>query len=137
MIDPTVTLGNLLTVVSMIAAAGFYIVDTRSRANALKESFGELRTSLSGLSTNVAEHMKEDDSQFAIMRRELGETGHALRQKIHEVELFASENYVRREGFYKVQDSIETKIESLAEKIDARLERMEIKIDATIIKIKD
>lgn len=77
----------------------------------------------------LTEHQKETDAEFAVVRREIGETGAALRQKINEVELWARDNYVRREGFYKVRDDLDAAISKLGDKIDNRLERMEAKID--------
>lgn len=75
-------------------------------------------------------HQKEVDEEFAVVRREMGEMGSALRQKINEVELFGRDVYVRREGFYKVKDELSDAIKDLGDKIDARLDRMETKIDS-------
>lgn len=61
---------------------------------------------------------------------EFGETIAAIRQKVGEVELYAANNYVRRDGFYKVQDSLTNSIQSLGQELKSRLERMEAKIDS-------
>jgi hypothetical protein len=61
--------------------------------------------------------------------REFGETVSAIRSKINEVELFAANNYVKRDGFYKVQEQIGSEIRSLGDKIEARFVRLETKID--------
>lgn len=61
--------------------------------------------------------------------REFGETIAALRQKVADVELYAANNYVRRDGFYKVQEQLTADIKALGLEIKGRLERMEAKID--------
>lgn len=78
----------------------------------------------------LTEHQKEVDAEFAAARREFGETGAAIRQKIHEIELHAEQTFVRRDGFYKVRDDLADSIKTLGDKIDKRLDRMEEKIDS-------
>jgi hypothetical protein len=56
---------------------------------------------------------------------DFGETINAIRQKVNEVELFASNHYVRREGIIQLSDSIT----ALRSEIRADLLRMEQKID--------
>lgn len=62
--------------------------------------------------------------------RQFGETVAALRQKIHELELWVRDTFVRRDGYYKVQEAVEASIKALGDKMDIRLERMEAKIDS-------
>lgn len=61
---------------------------------------------------------------------EFGETIAAIRQKVADVELYAANNYVRRDGFYKVQENLEGSIRALGDELKSRLERMEVKIDS-------
>ncbi len=61
--------------------------------------------------------------------REFGETIAAIRQKIADVELYGSNNYVRRDGFYKVQEQFSADIRGLGDRIEARFVRLETKID--------
>lgn len=71
----------------------------------------------------------EIDERLDSSVREFAETAMALRQKINEVELWARDNFVRRDGFYKVRDDLAAEIKSLAVVIDRRMERLEVKID--------
>jgi hypothetical protein len=57
---------------------------------------------------------------------DFGETIAALKQKIFDVELFASNHYVRREGMIQLTDSIT----ALRSELRADLLRMEQKIDS-------
>ena len=58
-----------------------------------------------------------------------GETIGAIRQKINDVELFSANNYVRRDGFYKVQEELRADVRALGDKIEQRFVRLETKID--------
>lgn len=62
--------------------------------------------------------------------REFGETAAAIRQKVADVELYTANNFIRREGFYKVQEQLTGDIKTLGEKIETRLLRMEVKLDS-------
>ena len=60
---------------------------------------------------------------------DVGETIAAIRQKLADVELYAANNYVRRDGFYKVQEMLTADIRALGDKIEARFVRLETKLD--------
>lgn len=78
----------------------------------------------------ISDHSKETETKFAIMRHETGEMGAALRQKITDVEIWGRDNFVRREGFYKVKEDLTQSIKELGDNIESRLVRMETKIDS-------
>jgi hypothetical protein len=75
-------------------------------------------------------HRDKFNDDIDNLRDNFGETAAALRQKIAEVELYAANQYVRREGFYEVQKQLAGDIKAMGEQIAARLERMELKIDS-------
>lgn len=59
------------------------------------------------------------------VRREFGEGLSALRAKIHEVELFIRDTYVRRDSFSLVVTRIEEMIKLSMDKMDAKLDKLE------------
>ena len=61
--------------------------------------------------------------------REFGETVAAMRQKMADVELYASNHYVRRDGFFQVQTQLTEDIRLLGDKIETRFVRLEAKMD--------
>lgn len=77
----------------------------------------------------IEQHRKEFDDDLGTIRREFGETGHALREKITEVELWGRDNFVKKDSFVSVTDRISREVKEFADRIDKRLERMEGKID--------
>jgi hypothetical protein len=55
--------------------------------------------------------------------RHFAETAAAIRQKVHEVELWTANTFLRRDSFYKAQEDLKAEMKALGDKIDARLER--------------
>ncbi len=81
-----------------------------------------LREAINSSKTEVEE--KQDRSTH-----DFGETVAAIRQKLHDVELWASNTFMRRDSFYKVQEEIKLDMTKLGDRIDARLLRIETKLD--------
>lgn len=69
-------------------------------------------------------HLEHDD-----FLRRFGDSLAAIRQKVSEVELWARDEFVRRDDFYRILDGINKSIAALGEKIDARTDRLETKIE--------
>lgn len=74
-------------------------------------------------------HRKEFEEQIAGLRRETVETMSAQRQKLHEIELWARDMFVRRDSFLAVIAEVKTGFADLGARLEKRLERMETKID--------
>jgi hypothetical protein len=61
--------------------------------------------------------------------RRFGDSLAAIRAKVNEVELWARDEFVRRDDFYRILDGINKSITALGDKIDARTDRLESKIE--------
>lgn len=92
--------------------------------NRLSAVEGELRDVLTS-------HRNELDAELDSARRECGEGLQAIRQKIHEFEIWSRDTYVRRDSFYKVADTFQSDMKAMGsdlksqlEKIDGKLERL-------------
>ena len=75
-------------------------------------AIGRLETSLR---ETIEKSRKEIDERLDAQSRDFGETISALRQKIHEVELWARDTFMRRDGFYKVQEQLSAEIKTTRE----------------------
>jgi len=64
------------------------------------------------------------------MEREIGESILAMRTKVHEVETWARDTFVRKDSFEGGFTRLEKVISDRFSSVDARMERMEGKIDA-------
>ena len=82
--------------------------------------------------TITTQRKEIDDAHIAAsdtMRREFGESVSALRQKVHEVETWSRDHFVRRDSFEVVVREIRDAITTQGEKIDKRLDRIDEKLD--------
>lgn len=81
------------------------------------------------LRKSIEESRKEIDGRIDEQAREFGETVQALRQKIHEFELWARDTFMRRDGFYKVKDEVTAALKEVRDELKTDLRRLEEKID--------
>lgn len=58
------------------------------------------------------------------LRHETGEVGAALRQKIHDVEMFTRDTFVRKDTFESVMTRIENSIEKLGDRLEEKIDKM-------------
>lgn len=82
------------------------------------------------ITKTFTDHQKETDDEFALIRREFGETVSAAKEKIREVELYVRDTYMRRDSFNELNKHNAAEMKNAFDKIEARLERMENKIDS-------
>jgi hypothetical protein len=81
------------------------------------------------LAEKLATAEKQTVIDLDVARRDFGETVSAIRSKVHEVETWARDEFVRKNSFENVIGRMEKSIESMSDKIDKRLERLTEKID--------
>lgn len=84
----------------------------------------------------VTDHAHDDVIEFGKVRGEIddtvrafGETIGALRQKVNDVQLEASQNYVRRDGFWKAHDELRGAIADMRTEVRTDINRLELKIE--------
>lgn len=63
------------------------------------------------------------------LMRDIGETIAALRQKLHQTEIWSRDTFVRRETFISVLGENKTSLVELGERLEKRLDRLEEKLD--------
>jgi len=67
--------------------------------------------------------------RIEVLKLDFGETNAAVRTKIHEVEIWARDNFMRRDGFRKVQEQLTAEIIGVRDEMKSDLRRIEEKID--------
>ncbi len=77
----------------------------------------------------MATHRAAVDEEIEMMRREFGETGLALRQKITDVELYVRDHFVSKGTFTQVASDLDGDIKEMRTEIRDDLKRLESKID--------
>jgi hypothetical protein len=58
------------------------------------------------------------------LRHETGEMGSAIRQKIHDVEMFTRDTFVRKDTFEAVMTRIEKSIDKLGDRLEEKIDKM-------------
>jgi (p)ppGpp synthase/HD superfamily hydrolase len=76
------------------------------------------------LRKDINDAREDIESKQERQSREFGETVAAIRQKVHDVEMYAANNYVRLDGFYKVRDELREDIRELGVQLNKRLDKM-------------
>ena len=72
---------------------------------------------------------RESSDRVDTLRREAGEMGAALRTKIHEVETWNRDTFVRKESFELVIGRIEKSFEKMTDKLEEKFEKMVERIE--------
>jgi hypothetical protein len=93
-----------------------------SETKILDDKLGKVNERLAGVERQQLE-------EIAILRREAGESIAAIRTKVHEIETWARDEFVRKGSFETVVSRMEKGIESLGEKIERRLDKMAERIE--------
>lgn len=116
-------LGFVLNVV-VLAIGGTWALSRQAQTiqESISVSRRETDTEFQKLRDEI--HLEHDD-----FLRRFGDSLAAIRQKVSEVELWARDEFVRRDDFYRILDGINKSITALGEKIDARVDRLESKLE--------
>lgn len=91
-------------------------------SNKMADMEARLRVAITAAKTEL--ELRQDATA-----RDNGEGLAALRQKTHEVEIWARDTFVRRDSFLAVIAEVKQGFGVLGDRIENRLERMESKID--------
>lgn len=112
-----VSIGTLLSVIGASVALGMRISridrETREWTDALMEDIRRDIVDLERTAVNRGE----------TFQREAGEMGHALRTKIHEIETWNRDTFVRKESFEVVINRIEKSIDKMGDKLESKIDR--------------
>lgn len=82
----------------------------------------------SDIEVRTSDRDQQLNERDAAMRREIGETFHAQRTKIHEIETWSRDTFVRKDSFEIVIGRLEKTIEKLGDKLESKLDRLDQKI---------
>lgn len=119
-------LGMATLFVAIVAHAIIATWHVRGMDTSIRADMG---AQIDNVQQDVAKLERAGNDRAETLRREFGETGSALRAKIHEVETWSRDNFVRNEQFDKLGDKIEAKIDRLERKIDSLISSGQNKTD--------
>jgi hypothetical protein len=116
--DPAIyiSLGTAVVVIAHIIRATW---NARGLVSEMRE---HIDAQLDNLQRDVTKLEKTGMERAETLRHEFGETGQALRTKIHEMETWNRDNFVRTDVFDSVVNRIEKSMEKGFDKIDKHIE---------------
>lgn len=110
---------TIVTIGSFILTAGGMLVTVTWRLAQIEKALREA----------INESRDEIEDKQDRMTREFGETVQAIRNKVHEVETWARDEFVRKGSFDNGMGRVEKMLGDQFDRIEARIDRMEKKID--------
>ena len=78
----------------------------------------------------IDKHREKYDDDLDALGRSFGEGMAALRQKVHELETWIRDEFVRKASFEWSANRLERTVSEQFDKLEKRLDRMEAKIDS-------
>ncbi|MGJ5000594.1 hypothetical protein ACQR10_04670 [Bradyrhizobium sp. HKCCYLRH2060] len=125
---------QLITLIIMIAGGGAGVVWRLTRVETnIRDKIAEetkvLKQDIATLTVKMAAIEKQAVVDLDIARREIGEAVAAIRTKVHEIETWARDEFVRKNSFEAVIARVEKSLDQLGDRIDKRLERLAEKMD--------
>lgn len=122
-------IGVWVSIATAFAAVIGYAVRITWKIRSIeKDVRDEVKVDLDSLRKDVAEIVREHSERAEVLRHEFGETAAALRTKIHDVETWNRDTFVRKDSFEMVIGRIEKTIEKMGDKIEDRIEKLVDKI---------
>lgn len=89
-------------------------------------AIGEIKTLIITKANEIENETRKDIEDF---RKSFGDSLPAMREKINQVELWARDEFIRRQDFYRTVDAITDSITNLGKELKERFDVMEGKID--------
>jgi hypothetical protein len=89
-----------------------------------KELRDEMDAQVDNLQRDVVSLQTAGLERAETIRHEFGETASAIRQKIHDVETWNRDTFVRKESFEMVVSRIEKSIEKWGDRFDEKLDKL-------------
>ena len=107
----------------MLSVVGMAVKTTRAVSRAETEIRADLDAQIDNLQRDISKLERTSMERSDEMTRDFGETVAAVRQKVHDVEVFTRDTFVRKDSFEMVVGRLEKSIEKLGDKIEDKLER--------------
>lgn len=107
-----------------LAVIGYAIKLTWKVRSIEKEICDNMDAQIDNVQRDVANLQRESLGRADTIRHEFGETASAIRQKIHDVETWNRDTFVRKESFEMVVNRIEKSMEKLGDRFEEKLDKV-------------
>lgn len=121
MIDEPAIYVSAATAISAIAYAVKLTWKVRGIEREIRD---DMDAQIDNLQRDIVKLQSAGMERADTLRHEFGETGAAIRQKIHDVETWNRDTFVRKESFELVVNRIEKSMEKLGDRFEEKLDRL-------------
>lgn len=117
-------IGIYITVGTLFLAILAYAVKLTWQVSRIeKEQRDYMDAQVENLQCDIGEVKAGGADRAEAIRHETGEMGSALRQKIHEIEVWSRDSFVRKDSFEQVISRIEKSLEKMTDKLEDKLDK--------------
>jgi ribosome recycling factor len=88
----------------------------RELGEAMDAQIDNLRRDLGKSETHQAQRVEQ-------LRQETGEMGNAIRQKLHDIEVFCRDHFVSKDSFESVIDRFERTVEKMTDRLETKFDK--------------
>jgi hypothetical protein len=113
-----ISVGTLLALITAVVKLTWKLGEIEAEVRA------DMGAEIDNVTRDVRMNERAATDRAETLRHEFGETGAALRTKIHETETWNRDTFVRKDSFEMVIGRLEKSIDKLGDKIEDRLDKM-------------
>ena len=110
-------IGIVLTIIGMA------VKSTRAISKVETEVRADMDAQIDNLQRDISKFHRAGMEKSDTIIREFGETASAIRQKLHDVEVFSRDHFVSKDSFESVVGRIERSFEKMTERLEGKLEK--------------
>jgi hypothetical protein len=107
-----------------LTTIGYAIKLTWQVRNIEREISDDFDAHIENLQRDVVRLDREALSRAETMRHETGEMGSAIRQKLHEIEVYSRDTFVRKDSFDQAVTRLEKTFEKGFDKLEVAIDRL-------------
>jgi hypothetical protein len=107
-----------------LAILGYAVTLTWALSRIEKEQQEYTDAQIDNLQRDMANLERETINKVETFRHDAGEMGAAIRQKMHEMETWNRDTFVRKDSFELVINRIEKSMEKLGDRVEEKLEKL-------------
>ena len=107
-----------------MAVVGYAIKLTWQVSRVEQEVRDDMDAQIDNVQRDIKTMERDSLARAETLRHETGEMGSAIRQKIHDVEMFTRDTFVRKDTFEAVMTRIEKSIDKLGDRLEEKIDKM-------------
>jgi hypothetical protein len=117
---------NIGTIVALVGGSGGVVWKLSRIEKAMRD---DMDAQVDNLQRDIARLERDASARGDIYRHEFGETAGAIRQKIHDVEVFSRDHFISKDTFSATVGRIEKMFESFGDRLERRFDKIDERFD--------